>query len=285
MDADRPTFPGEPRTIETLADFIAVVLDLKHVGQTNRSLLWFRGQGFATPELRPAVLRPWFDEVAAEHVAQKANGETTAPAISAVELQLNRDFRRLAASLLPADATLVDSYFLAQHHGMPTRLLDWTTNPMSALFFAVTTDREEDGVVVVSLPEHLLGSTDTDTPPAGRSKLAPFDVRAEVVVRTISSLFGDEDPPAPPMVLPVLPDLRAGRMLQQGSCFTLHMPGSEAISQDSVVQLLIPSKHKGDIEAGLRSLGVNWASLFPDLDHVSRELRSQWNLWPERRTE
>jgi hypothetical protein len=235
--------------------------------------LWFRGQPDASKHPFPGVEREDFLRRATSRMLPPVEAERTLN----TEIQLNLEFQRFCARLLPTDCSLVETYFHAQHYGLPTRLLDWTTNPLAALFFSACKDTDKDGKIFITRSDQI-GSRHLKLP---QNELGPD------VIATVNLLFGrTQNLPAEPGIVPISPTCRLTRMFNQNSCFTLHMVGAEVLpfkegsdsSHGEASAYTVPQRFKPQIIEDLRRFNIHWASLFQDIDFAAKDLRARLGL-------
>jgi hypothetical protein len=238
------------------------------------SQLWYRGVDQQHASQVPGVYRKSFTDRAQKLSSHKGKSEDQRLHL---EREILSQFRSAGAAFVNRNS-LVEIYFAAQHFGMPTRLLDWSTNPLAALFFACDGGDGKDGVVYAMDARKII------PPMALKNKKerlyrSIMTMRNPFVEYAIGlSFWSDPKPDTNSFVLPVRPDTVPGRIGQQSSCFTLHMHQAPAVNNDTLITILVDARRKEEIREELHRLNINQFTTYYDLDHLSKEIKRSWGL-------
>lgn len=219
---------------------------------------WYRGHADQRWELKPSALRP-------------VTADTRRRA-----LKLVQEFKRLGVMRLTMPPPANDELQwvgIAQHYGLPTRLLDWTENPAIALYFA-TRNPDADGEVII------LNPIDLNRPIAPREPRI-FDPGQDRAL--IETFFGIGSHPRARKrsVIAINPVYNSERITLQKGTFTLHGDLSAALDATkapSLVSIPVLKQHKAKLAAELARIGIEEMSIFPEPEHLCAHLRRALGL-------
>ncbi len=206
---------------------------LAKIPNNKRDIYLFRGQR-ERKDILPKIARP----------DRKIDTKTK-------EKEMISELRRQGAMLLNHYGKLDDWELLvvAQHFGMMTHLLDWTSNPLAALWFACENlDKTSPSFVYLLMPDKTDFLDKVKYP-------TPFSANRTLVLK---------------------PNLNNPRIMAQHGWFTAHMFSNKSkewvsLNHNSVlgkklVEIEIPGMMKGPFLTVLDKLGINESTLFPDVE-------------------
>jgi hypothetical protein len=201
-----------------------------------------------------------------------------------LERHLLRNFRKYAHRSTSSGDSVWSLLALAQHHGLPTRLLDWTYSPYVALHFATAnlTKFNIDGAIwcvnYVKSNDYLPASLKTIIREEGSNVFTPHMLDLEC-----DSLKQLEAMVERRFVLFLEPPSMDERIVNQHALFSLMSNSCLLMSQwlndhpELYYRIIIPAELKWEIRDKLDQANITERVLFPGLDGLSSWLKRQYS--------
>jgi hypothetical protein len=235
--------------VRSLAGLLERLSGTRASGET----LWYRGQANYQWGLQPRVARN--------------RGFITN------ELDMLKRFRQDALPRVRERPwTTWEWIFIAQHYGLPTRLLDWTENPLIGLYFAVDDiNADEDAPVDGALFE-------LDPVQLNR---AAFDEAPNVIMFDEDEFLDQYLPGAAkgPRLGPIaaVAGRSFDRIISQVGTFTVnhreHVDLENVHGGSCVRRVRVPAAAKPRLRAELADMNINMSTVYPDLGHLAEHIR------------
>jgi len=258
--------------VGTLGDYINLSGQLiRESGlRQSTSSLWWRGQADNSWKLLPSLYRSQIN--------------------SDKEREIARDFKLKSPPFIVNHRPMknIEWLFLMQHHGTPTRILDWSESPLVALYFSVENfEYKNDGAVWILDPWVLNLITDgqQSIPTTDSPKISDYIID-----------FDDPNVPrAPNAEFPLAIRIEYGfnRAHTQRGAATIHGHSKRSLEelknkisesqisktkqQKLMCKIVIDGKKKFDILKELYEYGIGADTLFPDLSGLSAAISFRYN--------
>jgi hypothetical protein len=257
-------------TVTTLGDLVDKVTPTEPDPRTGRrrDSGVYRGDGNASWPLLTSL--------------DKLGGVTPPHSKAELEEHILRNFIRYSRPYLPHPTSDWEVLVAAQHHGLPTRLLDWTYSPLVAAHFAtLSPDRESDRVIwrldwkrvhqYFKLPELALLIQDLESL-GGDRPLTPWTL--------FNSRSGSQ-----PFACMLEPPSINPRIVAQSATFTLCSDKRQSFDcfleqnglGSTLTKFVIPAGETARFRDQLDLVDVDERRLFPDLDGVAAEMRRYYS--------
>lgn len=245
-------------TINTIDDLRRYAGDLREKHGTR---LWYRGEQDASRALVPSIQR--------------------SPRAVEVERYITNDFYIRAMQILddpPAKHNYAGWVSIMQHYGLPTRMLDWSQSPLIAIFFATEMYEQMPGTdaAIWMLVPGLLNEAE-----GFGNCIYPIDADTTQEMLLPAFKHNHHNPDLEDKILACSSTDNNLRMYAQQSNFTVHNSTKrleDICNENMLYKIIIPCGRRRYFLESLRVFGITESSVYPDLDHISSDLRRWYGI-------